>query len=123
MTKITTDITWNNPADNPPPFDLLIWAVFAGSRSNDCGQTWETYTQVNSVKIRKTGPCDEYNDISAYDEFMAGGATDFTEFQFDIEDYGSQDEMDWYSDAIVAWAYPPLAATQQMVEWNAKADK
>ena len=119
MKKITTEITWFNPSDHPPPFDLLIWAVFAGQRTNDWGRTWETYTQVNSVKVLKTGACDEYNDTSDYDDFMAGDKTDFMDYQFNLEDYGSENMMDdWYSDAIVAWAYAPLAATQQMVEWH-----
>ena len=123
MQKLTTEQTWFNPATNPPPFDLLIWVILAGIRTNDCGQTWETYTQVNSVKVLTTGPGDEYDDISAHDEFMAGDQSDFLEFQFDLEDYGSEDQMDWYSDAIVAWAYHPFNAVHEMMAWHAKADK
>lgn len=121
--ELTTEITWFNPATNPPPFDLLIWVVLAGQRTNDAGRTWETYTQVNSVKIRTTGPGDEYDEVSAHDEYIAGEATAFMDFQFNLEDYGSEDEMDWYSDAIVAWTYAPFSATQQMVDWHAKGEK
>lgn len=121
--QLTTEITWFNPATNPPPFDLLIWVVLAGQRTSDACRTWETYTQVNSVKIRTTSPGDEYDEVSAHDEYIAGEATDFMDFQFNLDDYGSEDEMDWYSDAIVAWAYPPFSATQQMVDWHAKDTK
>lgn len=121
--QLTTEITWFNPATNPPPFDLLIWVVLAGQRTNDGCRTWETYTQVNSVKILTTSPGDEYDEVSAHDEYIAGEATDFMDFQFNLEDYGSEDEMDWYSDAIVAWAYAPFSATKQMVDWHAKDAK
>jgi hypothetical protein len=110
----TTETSWFNPGVNPPPFDMKLLLMVAGSRSEDCGRTYETYTQVMTAYVQKTGPGDEYDDEPAYDEFMGCGANEFLGFQFYLKDEDGE-VLDWYSDSIVAWAYYPLGIAQTAV--------
>lgn len=109
-----TEIGWFNPGVNPPPFDMKLLLMVAGSRSDDCGQTFEAYTKVMTAYVKQRGPGDEYDDEPAFDEFMSGDHTDFLNFQFYLNDEDGE-ELDWYSDSIVAWAYYPLGLAQTAV--------
>jgi hypothetical protein len=83
---------------------MKLLLMVAGSRSDDCGRTFEPYTVVITACIQQQGPGDEYDDEQAFDEYMAGDQTDFLEFQFNLKDEDGE-VLDWYSDSIVAWAY------------------
>ena len=110
----TTETGWFNPGVNPPPFDMKLLLMVAGSRSEDCGRTFETYTVVMTAYVQQQGPGDEYDDEPAFDEYMSGDQTDFLDFQFDLKDEDGE-VLDWYSDSIVAWAYYPLGIAQTAV--------
>ena len=102
---------WFNPETNPPPFNIKLLLMVAGSRSEDCGRTFEDYTEVKTAYVQQQGPGDEYDEEPAFDEYMSGDQTDFLDFQFDLK--GEDGEvLDWYSDNIVAWAYYPLRIAQ-----------
>ena len=110
----TTETGWFNPGVNPPPFDMKLLLMVAGSRSEDCGRTFEPYTVVMTAYVQQQGPGDEYDDETAFDEYMSGDQTDFLDFQFDLKDEDGE-VLDWYSDSIVAWAYYPLGIAQTAV--------
>lgn len=110
----TTETVWFNPGVNPPPFDMKLLLMVAGSRSEDCGRTFEPYTVVMTAYVQQQGPGDEYDDEPAFDEYMSGDQTDFLDFQFDLKDEDGE-VLDWYSDSIVAWAYYPLGIAQTAV--------
>ena len=110
----TTETGWFNPGVNPPPFDMKLLLMVAGSRSEDCGRTFEPYTVVMTAYVQQQGPGDEYDDETAFDEYMSGDQTDFLDFQFDLKD-DEGEVLDWYSDSIVAWAYYPLGIAQTAV--------
>lgn len=110
----TTETGWFNPGVNPPPFDMKLLLMVAGSRSKDCGRTFEPYTVVMTAYVQQQGPGDEYDDEPAFDEYMSGDQTDFLDFQFDLKDDDGE-VLDWYSDSIVAWAYYPLGIAQTAV--------
>ena len=110
----TTETGWFNPGVNPPPFDMKLLLMVTGSRSEDCGRTFEPYTVVMTAYVQQQGPGDEYDDEAAFDEYMAGDQTDFLDFQFDLKDEDGE-VLDWYSDSIVAWAYYPLGIAQTAV--------
>ena len=110
----TTETGWFNPGANPPPFDMKLLLMVAGSRSEDCGRTFEPYTVVMTAYVQQQGPGDEYDDEPAFDEYMAGDQTDFLDFQFNLKDEDGE-VLDWYSDSIVAWAYYPLGIAQTAV--------
>lgn len=76
----TTEIAWFNPSVTPPPFGMKLLVMVAGSRSEDCGRTFEPYTVVLTAYVQTTSPSDEYDDISALDEFEAGNRKDFLDF-------------------------------------------
>lgn len=109
-----TETGWFNPGVNPPPFGLKLLLMVAGSRSDDCGRTFETYTEVLTAYVEKTGPGDDYDDQTAHEEYIAGDKTDFLDFQFYLKDDDGE-EIDWYSDSVVAWAYYPLGIAQTAV--------
>ncbi len=98
---------WFNPAINPPPFEEKLLLLVAGSRSNDCCRTYETYTEILTAYVQETGPGDAYDDETAHEEYISGDKTDFLDFQFDLQDENGGD-LDWYSDSIIAWAYYPI---------------
>lgn len=110
----TTETGWFNPGVNPPPFDMKLLLMVAGSRSEDCGRTFEPYTVVMTAYVQQQGPGDEYDDEPAFDEYMSGDQSDFLEFQFNLKDEDGE-VLDWYSDSIVAWAYYPLGIAQTAV--------
>ena len=58
----TTETGWFNPGVNPPPFDMKLLLMVAGSRSEDCGRTFEPYTVVMTAYVKQQGPGDEYDD-------------------------------------------------------------
>lgn len=120
MAIATSSITWNDPAKRPPPFDTKLLLMVAGTRTDDCCRTWHPYTVVLTGKVSRKGPGDEYDEPTAIDEYLAGDPADFLEFQFDLVDEDDNELDDWYSDAIVAWAYYPLAAAQMAVDAAAK---
>lgn len=109
-----TETGWFNPGVNPPPFEMKLLLMVAGSRSNDCGRTFETYTEVLTGYVQEEGPGDAYDDITAHDEYIAGDKADFLDFQFYLKDENGE-ELDWYSDSIVTWAYYPLGIAQTAV--------
>lgn len=111
----TTEIAWFNPSVTPPPFGMKLLVMVAGSRSEDCGRTFEPYTVVLTAYVQTTSPSDEYDDISALDEFEAGNRKVFLDFQFDLKDDDGE-TLDWYSDSIIAWAYYPLGVAQTAFE-------
>ena len=108
------EIGWFNPGVNPPPFETKLLLMVADSRSNDCGRTFETYTEVLTGSVQESGPGDEYDDQTAHEGFIAGEKDEFLEYQFFIHTENG-DESDWYSDSIVAWAYYPLGISQTAV--------
>ena len=108
------EIGWFNPGVNPPPFDMKLLLMVAGSRSEDCGRSFETYTMVMTAYVQQQGPGDEYDDEPAFDEYMSGDQTDFLDFQFNLKDEDGE-VLDWYSDSIVAWAYYPILISQTAV--------
>ena len=110
----TTETGWFNPGANPPPFDMKLLLMVAGSRSEDCGRTFEPYTVVMTAYVQQQGPGDEYDDEPAFDEYMAGDQTDFLDFQFNLKDEDGE-VLDWDSDSIVAWTYYPLGIAQTAV--------
>lgn len=69
----TTETGWFNTGVSPPPFDTKLLLMVAGSRSEDCGRTFEPYTVVMTAYVKQQGPCDEYDDEPAFDEYMSGG--------------------------------------------------
>lgn len=109
------ELGWFNPGVNPPPFETKLLLMVAGSRSNDCCRTFEAYTEVLTGSVQESGPGDEYDDVSAHEEFIAGEKDEFLEYQFFIHAENG-DELDWYSDAIVAWAYYPLGIAHTAVK-------
>lgn len=109
------ETAWFNPAILRPPFNMKLLLMVAGSRSEDCGRTFEIYTAVLTASVQKTSPSDEYDDTTAIDEFEAGDRTDFMEYQFHLHDHEGE-VLDWYSDSIVAWAYYPVRVGQEAVE-------
>ena len=110
----SVEIGWFNPGVNPPPFETKLLLMVAGSRSNDCGRTFEAFTEVITGSVQESGPGDEYDYQTAHEEFIAGEKDEFLEYQFFIHTENG-DESDWYSDAIVAWAYYPLGIAQTAV--------
>lgn len=110
----TTETGWFNPGVNPPPFDMKLLLMVAGSRSVDCCRSFEPYTVVMTAYVQRQGPGDECDDEPAFDEYMSGDQTDFLDFQFDLKDEDGE-VLDWYSDNIVAWAYYPLGIAQTAV--------
>jgi hypothetical protein len=118
------EIAWFNPAKLPPPFDMKLLLMVAGSTSHDAGQTWNAYTLILTGEVLKTSPSDEHEDASAYDEWMASDQTQYGDFQFELSDGTSSitDGLeDWLSDSIVAWAYYPVAAGQAAIDASKKA--
>lgn len=121
-----TEIAWFNPAKLPPPFDMKLLLMVAGSTSHDAGKTWDAYTLILTGEVLKTSPSDEYEDISAYDEWMASDQTQYGDFQFELSDGTSSitDGLeDWLSDSIVAWAYYPLAVGQAAIDASKSNDR
>lgn len=120
-----TDIAWFNPSVNPPPFDMKLLLMMAGSRSKDAGRSWEPYTIVITGRVTERGSSDEYEDGLTIDEYLAGDASDFLDFQFCLADDDGEELDDWWSDSIVAWAYYPLGAGQLAIDIERKrqADK
>ena len=52
----TTETGWFNPGVNPPPFDMKLLLMVAGSRSEDCGRTFEPYTVVMTAYVQQQWP-------------------------------------------------------------------
>lgn len=116
----TTEIGWFNPTVSPPPFDMKLLVMLAGSRSDDAGRSFTPYTVVMTAKVTQIGPGDDLDDTLAIDDFWAGNAADYLDFQFYLEDDDGMEIDDWYSDAIVAWAYYPLHVAQDAIEIERK---
>lgn len=108
-------IGWFNPVVNPPPFEMKLLLMVAGMRSNNCGLTFEPYTEVITASVQEYSPADEGSDCSEFEEYVAGDKADFLDFQFFLKDDRAGDEFDWYSDSIVAWAYYPLGIAQAAI--------
>ena len=51
----TTETGWFNPGVNPPPFDMKLLLMVAGSHSEDCGKTFEPYTVVMTAYVQQQG--------------------------------------------------------------------
>jgi len=109
------EIGWFNPGVKAPPFETKLMLMVAGSRSDDCCKTFEVYTEVVTARVQEAGPGDDYDDVTAHAEFIAGEGTEFLEYQFYLKNEAG-DELDWYSDSIVAWAYYPLGIAQAAVD-------
>ena len=114
------EICWFSPEINPPPFETKLLLMVAGSRSDDCGGTFEVYTDVFTGLVQTTGPGDEYDDKTAHEEYISGDKTDFLDFQFYLQAENG-DESDFYSDSIVAWAYYPLEVAKTAI--NVERDR
>lgn len=94
---------------------MKLLLMVAGSRSDDCCQTFEYYTLVMTAYVQQQSPGDEYVDEPAFDEYMAGDKTDFLDFQFLLKDEDGE-VLDWCSENIVAWAYYPIGIAQTAVD-------
>lgn len=119
----TTGITWFDPSKHPPPFNIRLLLMVAGSTSEDAGRTWEAYTNIITAKISRVGSTDEYGLDPAIDDYEAGPRDDFLEYQFMLTDDDGNEIEDWYSDGMVAWAYYPLGVAQDAVRVSNERQK
>lgn len=113
----TISTVWFNPSEFPPPFGQKILAMVAGNRSTDAGQTFERYTDILTAYVQKEGVNDEYEEVTAYEEYVAGESTNFMDFQFMLENEDGE-ELDWYSDNIIGWSLYPVIASTIALAWS-----
>ena len=106
------NIHWHKPtphkSEATPPFGRVFLACFAGMTSSDAGKTYKPYFHFQSVKMlrRSNNDQDEFGE-----SFLEWQEAEYTwdQFQFVLEDSGGN-EIDWTSDAIIAWAKLPNMA-------------
>ena len=110
------EIKWISPKTEIPPFGEQFLVVLGGSGSTNAMETWQSYVKVCNVVISKQSPNDN-EPFDEWKEFVEGGKKDYDQFQFYIFDYsdytygmGEDSESDWYTDAIVCWAFMPKIA-------------
>ena len=104
-----TVIEWIEPAKEAPPFMTKI-LVLLGSQTRALDGKWQNRATLREVSIRHASP----NDDNLFDEFNAyeSGEGSWADYQFEMYDGDEEDDLDWYTDAILMWAHAPdFAAT------------
>jgi hypothetical protein len=98
-----TAIEWYKPEETPPPFGKRLLVALGSQVTTNAGATWHMTHSFRTVVIKTESP----NSDDDYDDLVNGEGT-FDDYQFILVDPDDCDEeLDWYSDAIVVWAYPP----------------
>lgn len=87
--------------------------MLGGTGSNNAGRTYERYVRIMNAIISHRSPNDD-EEGSEQAKFLAGDIGDFDDYQFMVYPYdewkfggAADDESDWYSDSIIAWAPMP----------------
>jgi len=109
-----TEINWKDPNIENPPFAERILVLLGGTGSSDCMRTFEKYVHICDVVMKLESPNDD-EPGSEHQAFIDDerGPECFDDYQFCLQywhdnEFGDdEDQMDWYSDAIVAWAPMP----------------
>ncbi len=101
------EISWFDPKSNPPPFGEKLLMMVSGSNSYDCGRTFNPYSVILTGTIKESGPGDDYEETLTIDDWLSSDRTNFPDFQFHIEVDDTEEESDWCSDSIIAWANYP----------------
>lgn len=113
-----TVIEWINPKEKVPPFNTRILVLIGGQGSTNCMKNWDKYATIMDAIMTSRSPNDDDDETSNYDDFEAEDdkIAAFADYQFFVhcwykfkyegagDGYGSDD---WYSDAIVRWAFLP----------------
>lgn len=107
------NIEWIKPSDQPPPFEEQIMVMLGGTGSNNAGRTYERYVRIMNAIISHRSPSDD-EEGSEQEAFLSGDLGDFGDYQFMVYAYdewkfggAEDDDSDWYSDSIIAWAPMP----------------
>lgn len=99
------EIIFKKPEDEVPPFNEPVLVVLGGNMNG------ENYTHVISVMMLKRTPnCDGFDDWRVWKDNPE--PSEFSNYQFylrpiDQMDDDEEDGLEWYSDAILAWAPMP----------------
>ncbi len=120
--KIDAVITWFDPCTNPPPFGTKLLLMLSGHNSHDAGATYQAYSIVLTGRIKEGGPADDWEDTLTIDDWLSSDQADFPNYQFYIHAEDTDDESDWFSDSIIAWAlYPDGVAKTFMGKTKVRA--
>ena len=116
-------IKWIKPSDQFPPFGEQIMVMLGGTGSNNAGRTYEKYVRIMNAVISHRSPNDDEDGVEQ-EAFFSGPQDDYEDYQFMVYPYdeykfgfGDNEDSDWFSDSIIAWApMPDISEIEQRIE-------
>ena len=100
----TTEIIWHRPEQETPPFNERILASLGSWR--DRGRGFKAHSLIVCLFIMMRDADGDEDEGATMNDELESGESKWDDLQFQLLD-DDDDPLDFYSDSIMWWAYPP----------------